>query len=240
MYLDSLGAMRASLSSSTTKEQRVLVDHFLSQLKEDRRCLEIMIHILTFQSENHDDYIRMLSLTILNDWLKIWWNKLSESEQSSIRNTVLMLLNGPLSKSPVRVLLTKLAVMISNIAVRQFPQMWPTFLEDMVSLCLASSTTPSSYGEQEISIMAIEFTASDSIDNDYCSSLPLQRRQDILAGFRKKLPELLGFAFNFLGQCSNRYSSLPAKGQNQLTSHYIAFLILSYTFLSKNLVYLMR
>ena len=217
MYLDSLGAMRASLSSSTTKEQRVMVDLFLSQLKEDRRCLEIMIHILTFQSDNHDDYIRMLSLTILNDWLKIWWNKLVESEQSSIRNSVLMLLNGPVGKSPVKGLWTKLAVMISNIAVRQFPQMWPNFLEDMVSLCLASSTTATSFGEQEISIMAIEFTASDSIDNDYCSSLPLQRRQDILAGFRKKLPELLGFAFNFLGRCSNRYSALPVKGQSPVT-----------------------
>lgn len=221
VYLDTLGAMRASMSSATTKEQRTHVDLFLSQLKEDRRCLEIMAHILTVQSANHDDYIRMLSLTILNDWLKIWWNKLSDAEQSSMRDTVIMLLHGPVGKSPVRGLWTKLAVMISNISVRQFPQMWPNFLEDMVSICIANSTTSdsSSFGGQEIAIMAVEFTASDSIDTDYCNSLPLQRRQDILAGFRKKLPELLGFAHGFLVQCSNRYSMLPPRGDESLSSH---------------------
>ena len=71
MYSDSLGAMRASLSSATTKEQRTLVDYFLSQLKEDRQCFEIMMHVLTVQTEHHDDFIRMMSLTILNDWFKI-------------------------------------------------------------------------------------------------------------------------------------------------------------------------
>lgn len=210
MYLDAIGAMRASLSSATTKEQRAQVDHFLAQLKEDRRCLEIMTHVLTVQSENHDDYIRMMSLTILNDWLKIWWNKLVEGDHAAIRNTVLMLLSGPVGKSPVKGLWTKLSVMISNIAVRQFPQMWPSFLDDMVSVCVSSTTTPT-YGEQEIAIMVIEFTASDCIDNDYCSSLPIQRRQDILAGFRKKLPDLLKFFYSYLSEFMRNYTLIRGK-----------------------------
>ena len=219
MYLDAIGAMRASLSSATTKEQRAQVDHFLAQLKEDRRCLEIMTHVLTVQSENHDDYIRMMSLTILNDWLKIWWNKLSESDHAAIRNTVLMLLSGPVGKSPVKGLWTKLSVMISNIAVRQYPQMWPSFLDDMVSMCVSSSTTRT-FGEQEIAIMVIEFTASDCIDNDYCNSLPIQRRQDILAGFRKKLPDLLRFSYTYLIECMRQYRAIRGK----LTSPAVLFL----------------
>lgn len=210
MYFDAIGAMRASLSSATTKEQRAQVDHFLAQLKEDRRCLEIMTHVLTVQSENHDDYIRMMSLTILNDWLKIWWNKLTEGDHAAIRNTVLMLHSGPVGKSPVKGLWTKLSVMISNIAVRQFPQMWPSFLDDMVSVCVSSTTTPT-YGEQEIAIMVIEFTASDCIDNDYCSSLPIQRRQDILAGFRKKLPDLLKFFHSYLSEFMRNYTLIRGK-----------------------------
>ena len=204
MYHDSVGAMRASLSSSTSKENRSLVDAYLSRLKEDRQCLEIMMHVLTVESENHDDFIRMMSLTILNDWLKIWWNKILENEQAAIRNTVVMLVKGTVGKSPVKGLWTKLAVMISNIAIRQFPQQWPTFLEDMVSLCNLGTVDPSSFGEHEIAIMAIEYLASDSIDTDYCNSLPLERRQDILAGFRSKLPQLLGFAYTYVLDCSNR------------------------------------
>jgi hypothetical protein len=38
----------------------------------------------------------------------------------------------------------------------------------MVSVCLAAANESSISGEQEIAIMAIEFTASDSIDTDYC------------------------------------------------------------------------
>ena len=213
MYHDSVGAMRASLSSSTSKENRSLVDAYLSRLKEDRQCLEIMMHVLTVESENHDDFIRMMSLTILNDWLKIWWNKILENEQAAIRNTVVMLVKGTVGKSPVKGLWTKLAVMISNIAIRQFPQQWPTFLEDMVSLCNLGTVDPSSFGEQEIAIMAIEYLASDSIDTDYCNSLPLERRQDILAGFRSKLPQLLSFAYTYVLDCSNRCATLPPKGK---------------------------
>jgi hypothetical protein len=94
MYNDTIGAMNASLSSITTKEQRQQVDAFLMQLKEEKMCLEIMIHILTVESPNHNDFIRMLSLTILNDWLKIWWNKINENEQTAMRNNVFLLLKG--------------------------------------------------------------------------------------------------------------------------------------------------
>mmetsp|Transcript_27917 Transcript_27917/g.26770 ORF Transcript_27917/g.26770 Transcript_27917/m.26770 type:complete len:1397 (+) Transcript_27917:334-4524(+) len=212
MYNDTIGAMNASLSSITTKEQRQQVDAFLMQLKEEKMCLEIMIHILTVESPNHNDFIRMLSLTILNDWLKIWWNKINENEQTAIRNNVFLLLKGSVGRSPIKGLWTKLAVMISNIAVRQFPQMWPSYLEDMVSVCLAAANESSISGEQEIAIMAIEFTASDSIDTDYCSSLPIERRQDILAGFRNKLTQLLDFFYNFLLQCTSQYSALPPPG----------------------------
>lgn len=222
MYNDTIGAMNASLSSATSKEQRQLVDAFLIQLKEEKMCSEILIHILTVESPNHNDFIRMLSLTILNDWLKIWWNKISENEQTAVRNNVLLLVNV-VSKSPIKGLWTKLAVMISNIAVRQFPQMWPSFLEDMVSVCL---TTSSISGEHEIAIMAIEFTASDSIDTDYCSSLPIERRQDILAGFRSKLTQLLGFFYNFLVQCSSQYTALlPPNGSSPETEQIRARLI---------------
>ena len=215
LYNDAVGAMRASLSPLTSKEQRVLVELFLSQLKEDQRCLEIMVHLLTSQSEYHDDFIRMLSLTILNDWLKIWWNKISDQERSSLRNTVVMLVKGSVGKSPVKGLWTKLAVMISNIAVRQFPQQWPTFLNDMASLCAPGAADSSRFGEKEIALMSIEYLASDSIDTDYCSSLPLERRQDILAGFRENLPQLLSFAFSLMVDCSKVCGDLPPKGERR-------------------------
>ena len=181
-----LGAMQASLSSSTPKEQRTQAEALLAQLKESQLCMELMLHVLTVDSDAHTDSIRLLSLTVLSDWVKIWWNKVNEGDQTIVKKSVLELLHGPIGRSPVRGLRTKLAVMLSNIAVRSFPQQWPSFLDDMARVVAGTSDAATVTVEQkEIAFMAIEFTSADSIDTDYCTAIPIERRQDILGGFRR-------------------------------------------------------
>ena len=197
-----LAAMQASMSSATSKEQRTQAEALLAQLKESQICMELMLHILSVESEAHNDFIRLLSLTILSDWVKMWWNKINESDQTIVKNSVLTLLHGAIGRSPMRGLRTKLAVMISNIAVRSFPQLWSSFLEDMAGIVLTTGTS-NTIEQKEIAFMAIEFTSADAIDSDYCAAIPIERRQDILAGYRTKLPQLLAFSCQFLMQCSN-------------------------------------
>ena len=199
-----LAAMQASMSSATSKEQRTQAEALLAQLKESQICMELMLHILSVESEAHNDFIRLLSLTILSDWVKMWWNKINESDQTIVKNSVLTLLHGAIGRSPMRGLRTKLAVMISNIAVRSFPQLWSSFLEDMAGIVLSAGTS-NTIEQKEIAFMAIEFTSADAIDSDYCAAIPIERRQDILGGYRTKLPQLLAFSCQFLMQCSNEF-----------------------------------
>ena len=199
-----LAAMQASMSSATSKEQRTQAEALLAQLKESQICMELMLHILSVESEAHNDFIRLLSLTILSDWVKMWWNKINESDQTIVKNSVLTLLHGAIGRSPMRGLRTKLAVMISNIAVRSFPQLWSSFLEDMAGIVLSTGTS-NTIEQKEIAFMAIEFTSADAIDSDYCAAIPIERRQDILGGYRTKLPQLLSFSCQFLMQCSNEF-----------------------------------
>jgi hypothetical protein len=186
-----LAAMQASLSSATPKEQRMQAEALLAQLKESQLCMELMLHMLTVDSDAHTDSIRLLSLTVLGDWVKIWWNKIGEGDQAVVKKSVLELLHGPIGRSPVRGLRTKLAVMLSNIAVRSFPQLWPSFLDDMARVVAGTSdptngaAATTTVAQKEIAFMAIEFTSADSIDNDYCAAIPIERRQDILGGFRR-------------------------------------------------------
>ena len=225
-YAVVLGAMQASLHSSTTKDQRTQVEALLSQLKESQVCMEIMLHILRVDCEAHNDYIRLLALTILSDWVKLWWNKINEGDQIIVKNSVLELLYGTIGRSPVRGLRTKLAVMISNIAIRSFPQLWPSFLEDMAGVVLASAATGNNttIEQKEVAFMVIEFTSADSIDTDYCAAIPIERRQDILAGFRSKLPQLLSFSFQYLVQCSNEFVA-SLQGQSQTEGKLLAGLM---------------
>jgi hypothetical protein len=199
-----LSALNASLNSATSKTEREAVDAFLKQLKESHECMHMMIHILVNDIPEHNEYVRMLALSILSDWMKDWWNRINEGDQSIIKTNILGLLAGVLGRSPIKPLRMKLAVMVANIAVRQFPQLWPNFLEEMVSLWHSSSTEL-----QETAIMAIEFLAVDSIDSDFNSALPSNRRQDILTGLKGKLTNLLASTFTYFMQCVSQYQSGP-------------------------------
>ena len=218
VYNNVLAAMNASLSSSTSREDRTRADSLLSQLKDSQLCMEVLLYILNFDNGFHNDYIRMLALTIFNDWLNIWWNRISESDQIVVRHNVLRLLSGNIGNATFRGLHTKLAGIISNIATRSFPQLWPTFIDDMISILSennANKYDPLKIQQKELIIMTIEFTAADSIDTDYCSTTPLERRQDILSGFRSKLIPLLSFTYSYLITCSNDYILLLANNNTQ-------------------------
>jgi hypothetical protein len=203
-YVMVIAALTASLSSSTSKSEREAVDAFLRQLKDRHDCMLMMLHILMTDSPAHTEYIRMLALSILSDWMKDWWNKITENDQNVIKNNVVGLLTGSLGSSNVKALRMKLAVIVANIAVRQFPQLWPSFLEDMVSLWRSPS-----FELQETAIMAIEFLSTDSINSDFNSALPSQRKQDILTGLKAKLSQLLGATYSYFMQCASQYQSSP-------------------------------
>lgn len=92
-------------------------------------------------------------------------------------------------------------MVIANIAERQFPQQWSSFIERLVPYWIENPS--SSIGRVLVSMRAMEYILSDCFDPDFNSDLPSQRRQDIIAGLREKLPivteALLISARNSLG-----------------------------------------
>lgn len=105
--------------SSTNRTQRKEAEDFLMTLKNSNEFFPILTHILSVDDPKHNEYIRTLSLTLLFDWIEIWWNKLSDVDQLSTRVGIMSFLNGGLATSRNKGLRSKLAQILSNLAERQ-------------------------------------------------------------------------------------------------------------------------
>lgn len=201
IYAQTMQALGISLSSAASNDLRSAAGTFLEQLKASEDCMRVMLHILTVDSDAHSPMIRQLALSVANDWLKTWWNKISSDDQGVIRGTFLTLLQSDsVGLSPSRSLRTKLSVALANIAERHYPQLWPSFMEDMVGVWQSSPLE-----RQEVVILCLEAVIVDCIDSDYSSALPSLRRQEILAGFRLQLEMLLHTAYASLVDNGTKY-----------------------------------
>ena len=116
-----------------------------------------------------------LALSILDDWMNVHWNMLCETDQLKVRVDVLALLLNPpptLAQSPSKALLSKLAVILCNVAERTFLQQWPGLLEDLVTnvwLNAAATHSP----QREVCINTLEYLVTDCVDSDFNSAFAL-------------------------------------------------------------------
>lgn len=214
LYTSVLHALNSSGNPRLTDEERRECDSFLINLKERQECLQVLMHILTVSdAPGHTAYAQSLSLSLLKSWMTTWWNKLSINDQQLLKQQLLQLMNCPhIVRAPSRNIRIKLAEIISSVAVRQFPQYWPTFLGDMTSSIHQSmeslrGNVVDNYQTtcSEICMMSIEFIINDCVDEDFKSSLPTQRRQDIVGGFVAEQNLLLSTAFEFYSLCVALY-----------------------------------
>ncbi len=197
-----LTALSGSLSSMTSKVDRENYDRFIQQLKERQECLQILTQIL---NQDCNEFIKLLAITILNDWIKIWWNKISEQDQYGVRKAIFDIVASPLGMSTNKSIRTKIAVMITNLAQRQFPNNWPNFVDEFVSIWSSTAST----SLQDIVVMTFEFLIVDCIDSDFNNTLPTLRRQEIVTGIKEKQELILSTSFQCLSSHLNVYCNTP-------------------------------
>jgi hypothetical protein len=224
VYTSSLNAINASLHSYTSKEDRDAANVYLEQLKTQEICMLTMLQILTTDHPSHNDSNRQLALSILNDWIKVWWNNITTENQLIIRDSILTLLRSVTGTNSGG-FRNKLASILANIAERQYPQHWPTFLDDIVNLWSTSTITYI----KEICILTLSYVIEDCVDGDFNTSLPTLRRQDILTGIKNSLSILLQVIYDFLSQCAVEVTVRPC---NEATRLCVATLNLIGTFCS--------
>jgi hypothetical protein len=203
-YANTLHSLQCSLSPTLPQSQRTECEAYLLQEKTNRDFVGILIFILTSDMPAHTWDVRTLSLTLLHDWMINFWNYLSVDEQVSFRQTIVTLVfKAGMSKG----FRTKLASVISNIAVRQFPQQWENFIQEMLTTL---TTNPADI--EELVIQTLDFTVTDCIDSSLSATLPAARKQEVLGGIKAQLTPILTAVYACLSFHVQQYLALRTSG----------------------------
>jgi hypothetical protein len=141
-----------------------------------------------------------MALSILQEWMKIWWKDLSGIERYNVRCLILNLIAGPRGESVSKALRTKIAVLLASVGLKQFPHDWVSLVEELIKLWEQSGTK-----QQEIVLCSLDFIIIDCIDNDFNSSITTLKKQEIINALKEKQLLILTTLFNFINLCIIKY-----------------------------------
>lgn len=168
--------------------------------------MAVMSKLLAEPETVCNQYMKLLALSILNDWIKLWWNKLPDNGKSAVKQLSLDLLTSELSVHENAAIRMKVAVILSNVVERVFPQYWPTLLQEMIALWVSSP-----FARQDVILKMLEMVIVDSVDTDFNSALPTLRRQEIVAGIVEAQKPLFETSYQYIGYCFQEYTQLLGK-----------------------------
>jgi hypothetical protein len=196
-YARTLEALACTLSPTLASDERTRIEAYLMEQKTHREFIQVLLHILTADSPAHTWDVRTLALTLLQDWMVLFWNEMSVDDQIAFRQAILqMAFCIGMSKG----FKTKLASVLSNIAVRQFPQHWQRYIDDVLDILATSSTEI-----QELVIQTLDFTITDCIDFSLAANLPAARKQEVLGGVKAHLTPILTAVHSCLSSQFKRF-----------------------------------
>lgn len=206
MYKFTLEALSASLSSHISKQNREQCDRFIQDLKQREECMTIVSQLLSEDESICNQYMKLLALSILNDWIKLWWNRLPDASKLSVKQLALDLLNSPLAVHESSAIRMKIAMILANVVERVFPQYWPTLVPEMISVWMSSP-----FARQDVILKMFEMVIVDSVDTDFNSALPTLRRQEIVAGIVESQKQLFETSYQYLVYCNQEFTQILGK-----------------------------
>eukprot|EP00814_Leptocylindrus_danicus_P018484 CAMPEP_0116006852 /NCGR_PEP_ID=MMETSP0321-20121206/1967_1 /TAXON_ID=163516 /ORGANISM="Leptocylindrus danicus var. danicus, Strain B650" /LENGTH=1485 /DNA_ID=CAMNT_0003475469 /DNA_START=138 /DNA_END=4596 /DNA_ORIENTATION=+ len=187
-----------------------------------RLCLDILLSpqsqtVINGASRDNQNAIdvtasaKMFVLLVLKKYVQVHYKNLSSQDCQTLRNTVLesarltvSLLNAAsddVKKSVIiQISWIKEAEVLSDLAARDFPQRWPTFLDDLYGKVWGLSEGNDMGHGARICMECLSLLTEDCTDSDFNSKISTTRRNDILQGLNEIKPQLLSPIFAFLSQ----------------------------------------
>lgn len=210
LMVNTIEALSGSLESNINRDLRQKYQEFLSNLQNNIQCPLIFCEILTQQfqlaastSSNTNEGLCLITLTLLNDFIKKKWNILNNEQQNNLRTLISNLVSHFDNLTYSVNLSNKFASILSEIIERQYPQLWPSFLQDFLPLAQEKS-----YKKQEIFLKVFQFLYMDCLDNDFSSNLPIVRRTEIISALQNNQKILVETFFNYFSIKLNKIKEL--------------------------------
>lgn len=130
----------------------------------------------------------MFGLSCLEKLATARWNELSDEDKVAVRSTAVAAAWRSTAAEPSYVR-NKKAALVAQVALREFPQRWPTMAEELV--LRESSDAEARDALLELSFSALAELAEDCTDADYNVRLPPKRRTDVLKALNAVAPALV-------------------------------------------------
>ncbi|CAM9612433.1 unnamed protein product [Chrysoparadoxa australica] len=191
-----LWSVQASQLPTTTPSDRKSAFEFLEAFKAREDCSEYALYVLTKVKPEHTDPVRHFALHCLENLMKDRWNRLDASQHARYRQAMLELIKFGTKDILAEALFVKekVAVLTAEVAKREFPQHWEGFVEELRQVWGLG------HKQAELAIMALTAVIEDTMNSDFSTCLPSQRRNDILTGLNLALPGLLPFMYDYMNQ----------------------------------------
>jgi hypothetical protein len=186
-----LEALRCILHPKSSREVRIESEQFIAKLKESQEFSMVLMSLLSV--DGFEEGVYVLMLTLLHDWIRMWWSKIPMESQVEIRTILSHLVSQCNSRTYGGNYNSKLASILAEIAERQFPQHWTSMIEDFMTLWREAG-----FNVQEIIVKTLQYIYSDCTDIDFTNQLPSTRRQEIVAGLKIYQNYILNISFQYL------------------------------------------
>jgi hypothetical protein len=181
------------LNPTISSNERQSFQNTLMLLKDNPQCAELLSCILEDESNAYQEPVHIMSLSILHDWLKMWWEKVDLKDKLYIRNIFSKLLAAKTIEFRSKNYRNKFSSILAEISERLFPQYWASMIDDFKALW-----TGQSFAKQEIILSTLRFLYTDCADTELSEHLSSHRRQEIMIGLCQTQDSLLELSYKYL------------------------------------------
>ena len=195
---------------NTPPDVRANAGNFLEQYKQrpDSAQLSLGIFFGTTASQETTP-LRHFSLHAVETSMKQQWYSWDGPTQETLKNAVVEIATnklGDILSEPLAIR-EKVVSLLVELAKREWPQRWPTFLDVVLSLCRAG------YTQADIGVRVLCRLAEDGTSPDFNSDLPVKRRHEILSALHSTCDQILHQLLHLL---TSQYSTfVQSQRQNQ-------------------------
>uniref|UniRef100_A0A7S2ZFZ4 Exportin-1/Importin-beta-like domain-containing protein n=1 Tax=Rhodosorus marinus TaxID=101924 RepID=A0A7S2ZFZ4_9RHOD len=179
-------AEAGSLLESGTGEEHVLkqIQDYLESLKQDASPqLLISLAVEILNGEGFSDAAKLIAMHLWRDGvIKTRWQTLDEHTASVAKTQLLKLLRKPGWRRNVA---ETLALVAADIAVRDWPQRWPTFIDELVEIGCSGDD------QAKIACAAIRFLGDEVVNSQ--ETIVASRKQKISAAIVVSLQIIFPF-----------------------------------------------
>jgi len=202
-----LRALAAVHAPDTPQQQRAEAQRYTEHIKsQPQQCLAVSLSLLQLPASSFGadeaslaPAARHFALHALVHLIATGWTALAEGEKEYLKNQAIGIVQNRASLcGDVRYLKQTVARIVTEIALREWPQRWPNMLDVLFAACSGSGAQPGTTDPSGTELLALilrnlseEATNSDVAASSGASALPERRRRDVQAGLMTCMPQAI-------------------------------------------------